>query len=85
MFIHAVPDNRGKKDRHYCPLVEFRRINGVPRHEATLSFDFIPADRLPYPKAAFNQDDLKAVLEWEKHSQETEKEKCSHEPRAKEQ
>lgn len=85
MFINAVPDNRGKKDGYYCSLVESRRINGVPKHETVLSFGFIPADRLPYLKAAFNRGDPEAILEQEKRSQEIRKEKCSHEPRAKKQ
>lgn len=55
MFIHAVPDNRGKKDGYYCSLVESRRINGIPKHETILSFGFIAAERLPYLKAAFNR------------------------------
>ena len=79
MFIHAVPDNRGKKDGYYCSLVESRRTNGVSKHNTVLSFGFIPADRLPYLKAAFNRGDPEAILEREKRSQVSRKEKCSHE------
>lgn len=75
MFIHAVPDNRGKKDGYYCSLVESRRINGVSKHEIVLSFGFIPSERLPYLKAAFNCGDPEAILEREKRSQESRKEK----------
>lgn len=70
MFIHAVPDNRGKKDGYYCSLVESRRIDGIPKHKTVLSFGFIAADRLPYLKAAFNHGDPEAILEHEKSSQE---------------
>ena len=73
MFIHAVPDNRGKKDGYYCSLVESRRINGVSKHETVLSFGFIPTERLPYLKAAFNRGDPEAILEQEKRSQEKRK------------
>lgn len=70
MFVHAVPDNRGKKDGYYCSLVESRRINGIPKHEIKLSFGFIDAERLPYLKAAFNRGDPEVILEREKRSQE---------------
>ena len=62
MFIHAVPDNRGKKDGYYCSLVESRRVNGIPKHETVLSFGFIATERLPYLKAAFNRGDPEASL-----------------------
>lgn len=75
MFIHAVPDNRGKKDGYYCSLVESRRIKGISKHEIVLSFGFIPSERLPYLKAAFNRGDPEAILDREKRSQESRKEK----------
>jgi hypothetical protein len=64
VFVHAVPDNRGKRDGFYCSLVESRRINGVPAHSAKLSFGFIPSERLPYLKAAFNSGDPHEILQW---------------------
>ena len=74
MFVHAVPDNRGRKDGYYCSLVESHRINGIPKHEIKLSFGFIDAERLPYLKAAFNRGDPEAILEREKRSQEKRRE-----------
>ena len=74
MFVHAVPDNRGKKDGYYCSLVESRRINGIPKHEIKLSFGFVDAERLPYLKAAFNRGDPEVILEREKRSQEKRRE-----------
>jgi hypothetical protein len=62
LFIHAVPDNRGKKNGYYCSLVESRRINGVSAHSTLLSFGYIPAERLPYLKAAFNSGDPEDIL-----------------------
>lgn len=73
MFIHAVPDNRGKKNGYYCSLVESCRVNGIPKHETILSFGFIAAERLPYLKAAFNRGDPEAILEREKRIQEKRK------------
>ena len=73
MFIHAVLDNRGKKNGYYCSLVESCRVNGIPKHETILSFGFITAERLPYLKAAFNRGDPEAILEREKRIQEKRK------------
>lgn len=63
MFVHAVPDNRGKKDGFYCSLVESHRINGVPMHSIKISFGFVPSKRLPYLKAAFNNGNPAEILE----------------------
>ena len=70
MFIHAVADNRGKKNGYYCALVESRRINGVPSHLTLLSIGYIEPERLPYLKAAFNSGDPEDILAKAKRSQE---------------
>lgn len=70
MFIHAVPDNRGKKDGYYCSLVESRRVNGVPAHSTIMSFGYIQPERLPYLKAAFNAGNPEDILARAKRSQE---------------
>lgn len=70
MFIHAVPDNRGKKDGYFCSLVESARIDGKPTHKIILSFGFIESNRVPYLKAAFNRGDPEAILANEKRSLE---------------
>jgi len=70
LFIHAVPDNRGRKDGYYCSLVESRRINGVPSHSTLLSFGYVEPERLPYLKAAFNSGDPEDILSNAKRSQE---------------
>ena len=62
MFIHAIPDNRGKKDGFYCSFVESHRKNGVPGHSIKISFGFITTERLPYLKAAFNNGDPAEIL-----------------------
>lgn len=74
MFVHAVPDNRGKTDGYYCSLVNSRRIDGIPKHETILSFGYISSERLPYLKAAFNRGDPETILEREKSSQEKRRE-----------
>ncbi|MCD8307293.1 MAG: hypothetical protein LUD51_03585 [Clostridia bacterium] len=66
MFVHAIPNNRGKKDGYFCSLVESHRVNGVPTHKTILSFGFIPAERVPYLKAAFNTGDPEEILAQEK-------------------
>jgi len=70
VFIHAVSDNRGKKDGYFCSLVESARINGKPTHRIILSFGFIASDRVPYLKAAFNRGDPETILANEKRSLE---------------
>ena len=73
MFIHAVPDNRGKKDGYYCSLVESHRIDGKSVHSIKLSFGFVPSERLPYLKAAFNEGDPATVFEMERRRLENKK------------
>lgn len=70
MFIHAVPDNKGHKDGYYCSLVESRRENGKSRHVIIQSFGFIPTQRVPYLKAAFNAGDPESILAEAKHGLE---------------
>jgi len=70
LFVHAVPDNRGKKDGYYCSLVESRRINGVPTHSTLMSFGYVRSERLPYLKAAFNSGNPEDILAKAKRSQE---------------
>jgi len=70
VFIHAVPDNRGKRDGYYCSLVKSKRINGVPSHSTVIAFGFLPSERLPYLKAAFNEGDPEQILTMAKRSQE---------------
>ena len=70
MFIHAIPDNRGKKDGYFCSLVESVRIDGKPMHKTLLSFGFLSSERVPYLKAAFNQGDPETILAEAKRSQE---------------
>lgn len=73
MFIHAVPDNKGKRDGYYCSLVESHRVDGKSVHSIRLSFGFVPSERLPYLKAAFNEGDPAVLFEKEKRTLENKK------------
>jgi len=78
LFVHAVPDNRGKKGGYYCSLVESHRINGVPSHSTIMSFGYVQSERLPYLKAAFNSGNPEDILAKAKNSQE--KSRVEHAP-----
>ena len=65
MFVKAIKDNKGGKDGYYCSLVESRREKGKPCHKLILSFGYVPKERLPYIRAAFNEGDPKEILERE--------------------
>ena len=65
MFVKAIKDNKGGKDGFYCSLVESRREKGKPSHKLILSFGYVPKERLPYLRAAFNEGDPKEILERE--------------------
>ena len=73
MFIHAVPDNRGHKDGYYCALVESKRENGKSKHNIVIKLGFIPTERLPYLKAAFNAGDPETILRESKRKLEERK------------
>lgn len=65
MFIKVIKDNKSGRDGYYCSLVESFRINGKPVHRMIQSFGFIPRDRLPYLRAAFNEGKPEDILERE--------------------
>lgn len=65
MYIHAVPDNRGKSGGFFCSLVESVRIGGKPTHKTVLRFGRIAPNRLPYLKAAFNHGDPECIFKAE--------------------
>ena len=70
MFVHAIPDNRGKRDGYYCSLVESRRVNGTSKHLTLLSFGYVKPERLPYLKAAFNSGNPEDIFAKAKEQQE---------------
>ena len=65
MFVKAIKDNKGGKDGYYCSLVESRREKGKPSHKLILSFGYVPKERLPYLRAAFNDGNPQETLERE--------------------
>lgn len=73
MFIHAVPDNKGKKYGYYCSLMESCRIDRKTTLLTRLSFGFVSTQRLLYLKATFNEDDPTEIFEREQHKSENKK------------
>lgn len=70
MFVKAIPDNKGGKDGYFCSLVESKRENGRSCHKRILSFGYIPKERLPYLRAAFNEGDPSEILQREQAKME---------------
>jgi len=66
MFVKAILDNKNGRDGYYCSLVESKRVEGKSRHVLILSFGYVPSERLPYLRAAFNEGDPEEVLSMEK-------------------
>jgi len=66
MFVNAILDNKNGRDGYYCSLVESKRVEGRSRHVLILSFGYVPSERLPYLRAAFNEGDPEEVLSREK-------------------
>ena len=62
MFVKAFLDNKNGRDGYYCSLVESKRVEGRSRHVLILSFGYVPSERLPYLRAAFNEGDPEEVL-----------------------
>lgn len=65
MFIQATVDNKGGRDGCYCSLVKTVIKNGKSRHEVIRTIGFLPNDRIPYLKAAFNEGDPAEILKRE--------------------
>ncbi len=66
MFVKAIPDNKNGGDGYYCSLVESKRVDGKSLHVLMQSFGYIPSERLPYLRAAFNEGDPEEILSKEK-------------------
>jgi len=66
MFVKAIPDNKNGRDGYYCSLVESRRVDGKSRHVLMQSFGYVPSERLPYLRAAFNEGNPEEILSEER-------------------
>lgn len=66
MFVKAIQDNKNGRDGYYCSLVESKRVEGKSRHVLILSFGYVPSERLPYLRAAFNEGEPEEILSREK-------------------
>ena len=62
MFIQATKDNKGGRDGCYCALVKSVLVNGRSVHKVQRTFGFVPSERIPYLKAAFNEGDPAEIL-----------------------
>lgn len=63
MFVKLVPDNRKKRDGFYCALVESVNVKGgQPTHKPIRSFGYVPKERIPYLKAAFDDGEPEEIL-----------------------
>jgi hypothetical protein len=66
MFVKAVPDNKKDRNGYYCSLVESRRVDGKSRHVLMQSLGYVPSERLPFLRAAFNEGNPEEILSREK-------------------
>jgi len=66
MFVKAILDNKKGRDGYYCSLVKSRREDGKSRHTLLQSFGYVPSERLPYLRAAFNEGDPEEILSRER-------------------
>jgi hypothetical protein len=53
MYVMAIPNNRGNDNTYFCYLVESYRENGTSKHRILRNFGKVPAESVPYLKAAF--------------------------------
>jgi len=66
MFVSTVKHNKKGVDGFYCSLVEsYRNDSGQPRHRKVRDLGFVPAERLPFLKAAYGEGDPFEILERE--------------------
>jgi len=65
MFIQATKDNKGGHDGCYCALVKTVTKNGKQVHEVIRTLGFMPTERIPYLKAAYNEGDPAEILKRE--------------------
>lgn len=66
MFVKAVPDNKKDRNGYYCSLVESKRVDGKSHHVLMQSFGYVPSERLPFLRAAFNEGNPEEILSREK-------------------
>lgn len=54
MFVRAIKNNKGDPNTYFCSLVEsYRDENGIPKHRVLINFGLMPADAVPFLKAAY--------------------------------
>ena len=65
MFVQCTKDNKGGRNGCYCALVKSVFENGRSVHKVQKTFGFVPNERIPYLKAAFNEGDPAEILKQE--------------------
>ena len=68
MFVKAIKDNKSLREGCYCSLVESYADNGCIKHRTIMNFGFMPFERVPFIKAAFNAGDPDEILAKEKEA-----------------
>lgn len=64
MFVRAIKNNKGDPHTYFCALVQsYRDETGTPKHRVLINFGLVPADSVPYLKAAFSKNKPKLVYE----------------------
>ena len=62
MFVQCTLDNKGLRNGCYCALVKSVVENGRSVHKVQRTFGYVPNERIPYLKAAFNDRDPAQIL-----------------------
>ena len=66
MFVRAIKNNKGNDNTYFCALVESRRDKqGTPKHHVLINFGKVPAESVPYLKAAFAKKKPRLVYDSE--------------------
>ena len=63
MFVRAIKNNKGKDDTYVCALVESYRDGKTVKHRVILNFGLMPAESVPFLKAAYSKK--KPRLVWD--------------------
>lgn len=63
MFVQPVKPAQSDRDGFFCYLMETVKVDGKSRNKTVLSFGFVPSERVPYLKAAFDRGNPAEIFE----------------------
>lgn len=63
MFVRAIKNNKGDSNTYFCALVESYRDNGIPKHRVLINFGLVPADAVPFLKAAYAKNKPRLIYD----------------------